>query len=150
MPRRTTVSAMGLVIDSGDEPRPRQIRLSIMAKRIVGGLVGAALVALGVWLVLAWVDSAAGYDSTCENALRYWTDGSRRGSCQAQMSLRVMAAVAFASLGGCYLALAIFVKRAKRLTGLHSAVMVAAMLIAVTVALIWNEITRSGGLLENG
>ena len=130
-------------------PPVNERRPTAVATRVSLGLLGVALLALGVWLVLAWVDSAAGYDSTCENALRYWTDGPRQRSCRAQMSLRVVAAVAFASLGGGYLASSVLAEKPKRLAGLQSPPVVAVVLLVATATAIWNEITRSGGLWEN-
>jgi hypothetical protein len=147
--RLTTILTVDLLVDPGLGPPVRERRLRVAAMTMGGGLLGVALLALGVWLVLAWVDAAAGYDSTCENALRYWTDDNRHRSCQAQMGLRVVTSVAFVSLGGCYIALAMFAKRVKRPARLHSPQVVAVMLLVLTVASIWNEITRSGGLLEN-
>ncbi|MEM7140458.1 MAG: hypothetical protein AAF548_05435 [Actinomycetota bacterium] len=110
---------------------------------ILGGL---ALAAVAVWLFLVWVDGPAGYDATCENALRFWTADTRRRGCTGHMAGRSLAAAAFLLAGGWFLRVGL---REDASMPPFVPMRVVAFLGAFAAGvLVWSEVVRSGGIWE--
>ena len=117
--------------------------------RVAYVVVALLLVVLGFVLLASYLDSPAGYDSSCTNAFGYWTGDRRYTGCRPHMIYRAIAAPVAVVLAIGYLALAIAPRTRDRLGALARPRMIAVILFLVAAALIWNETLRSGGLWES-